>query len=75
METGDRVAIIKAQSKMHDVVPEMANKRGICVVTNDSNDVLGVLTAGDLNRLLKKGEQFFDLTVSEAMTKIRKWYR
>lgn len=69
METGDRVAIIKAQSKMHDVVPEMANKRGICVVTNDSNDVLGVLTAGDLNRLLKKGEQFFDLTVSEAMTK------
>ena len=69
METGDRVAIISSTAKMKKATIKMANNRGICVITEKNKKVKGVLTTGDLNRLLRKGESFFDIPVTEVMTR------
>jgi arabinose-5-phosphate isomerase len=52
---------------MKEAVLEMANKRGICAVLDDHNKVIGVVTTGDLNRLVKKTEHFFHIPVKEIM--------
>lgn len=67
METGDRVGRVSSDEKMKTATIEMANKRGICIIENDNGTLAGLLTVGDLNRLLKKGEHFFDIPVSDVM--------
>ena len=69
METGERVASISSSAKMKNATLKMANGRGICVIVDRQNKVKGVLTTGDLNRLLRKGETFFSIPVVEVMTK------
>ena len=69
METGERVASISSSAKMKNATIKMANSRGICVIVDRKNKVKGVLTTGDLNRLLRKGETFFSIPVVEVMTK------
>lgn len=52
---------------MREAVLEMAHKRGICPVINKQFQLLGVLTTGDLNRLLEKTEDIFKIPVKEVM--------
>jgi arabinose-5-phosphate isomerase len=47
----------------------MAAKRGICSVLDQNNHIIGVVTTGDLNRLVERTEHFFDIPVSEVMNK------
>ena len=69
METGDRLGLLSENSTMKEATIEMANKRGICVVTDDANVLLGVLTTGDLNRLLTREELFFHIPVTDVMNR------
>jgi arabinose-5-phosphate isomerase len=68
METGDRVATVKENAKMKQAVLEMAEKRGICIVIKLDYTIRGIITTGDLNRLVEKTEHFFDIPVSDIMT-------
>ena len=43
---------------MRVAVMEMAQKRGICPVINKEMNLVGVITTGDLNRLIQKTENF-----------------
>ncbi|HED09961.1 MAG TPA: CBS domain-containing protein, partial [Caldithrix abyssi] len=43
------------------------HKRGICPVVDDEQHLLGVVTTGDLNRLLEVKKDFFDIPVSRVM--------
>ena len=72
METGDRVPIVDEDATMKQAVLEMAPKRGICVVVKSNNAIAGVITTGDLNRLVERTEQFFKIPVLEVMTKTPK---
>jgi len=45
----------------------MAHKRGICPVVNKQFQLKGVLTTGDLNRLLEKTEDIFKIPVKDVM--------
>lgn len=69
MEKGDRVPHVPLNSNMKEAVLEMAAKRGICMIVDEEMHILGVITTGDLNRLVERTEQFFDIPVSEVMTK------
>jgi len=69
MEKGQDVPSVPLAAKMKQVVLEMAAKRGICMIVDKDMHVLGVVTTGDLNRLVEKTEQFFDIPVAEVMTK------
>ena len=68
MEVGDRVATVNDNDKMKQAILEMAEKRGICIVVKPDQTIKGILTTGDLNRLVEKTEHFFDIPVAEIMT-------
>jgi arabinose-5-phosphate isomerase len=67
METGNSVATVSMDATMKQAVLEMASKRGICIVVAEDKKVLGVITTGDLNRLVERTEQFFHIPVKAVM--------
>jgi arabinose-5-phosphate isomerase len=70
MHTGDAVPRVTPQTKMPDVIYEMSRKKlGITTVV-DRDRLVGVISDGDLRRLLeKRGKDALDLTAGECMTK------
>jgi arabinose-5-phosphate isomerase len=70
MHSGDAVPRVGAKTKMHDVIYEMSRKKlGITTVT-DGERLLGVISDGDLRRLLeRKGKDVMDLTAGQCVTK------
>jgi arabinose-5-phosphate isomerase len=69
MHSGDAVPRVSAQTKMPDVIYEMSRKKlGVTTVV-DSDKLLGVISDGDLRRLLeRRGKDALDLTAGECMT-------
>ena len=47
----------------------LAEKRGTVAVVDDEGRLLGVVTSGDLTRLMEREEHFFTIVVSEVMTR------
>ena len=70
MHKGDAVPRVDRQTKMPQVIYEMSRKKlGITTVT-DGNRLLGIISDGDLRRLLEhRGKDALDLTASECMTR------
>ena len=70
MHTGDAVPRVTAATRMPDVIYEMSRKKlGITTVA-DGGRLLGVISDGDLRRLLeKRGKDALDLTAEECMTR------
>jgi arabinose-5-phosphate isomerase len=69
MHTGDAVPQVSPQTRMPEVIYEMSRKKlGVTTVV-DGNRLLGVISDGDLRRLLeKRGKDALDLTAGECMT-------
>jgi len=56
-------------ASIKEVIVEMTNKRlGTTVVVNDNNNVLGIITDGDLRRMLEKTGNFDSLSAGDIMT-------
>lgn len=73
MQTRDKIALLKPDTKLELVVIAMTDYRqsGVCIV-DDSGGVsklLGVITERDIRLALLKQEQFFELTAADIMTK------
>ncbi len=69
METGARIPTVPVNATMKDVVLEMTAKRGICMITDAQQKICGLMTNGDLNRLIKKNELFFHLLARDVMNR------
>jgi arabinose-5-phosphate isomerase len=54
---------------MRECVVLLAEKRGTVPIVDSDRRVLGVVTAGDLTRLMERSEQFLDVPVSEVMNR------
>jgi len=69
MHSGDAVPRVTPQTKMPDVIYEMSRKKlGVTTVV-DGEKLVGVISDGDLRRLLeKRGKDALDLTAGECMT-------
>jgi len=67
METGEQLPFCKANEDMKKVTIEMANKRGICPIVDGDFRIAGVITTGDLNRLVEKTENFFHVLAKDVM--------
>src|SRR5690348_3231216 len=69
MHTGDAVPRVTPQTKMPDVIYEMSRKKlGVTAVV-DGEKLVGVISDGDLRRLLeKRGKDVLDLSASDCMT-------
>ena len=57
---------------MRECVVLLAEKRGTVAVVDGSGNLTGVVTAGDLTRLMEKTNAFLDIPVGEVMTKTPK---
>ena len=71
MHAGDNLPRVEAGTKMPDVIYEMSRKGlGMTTVVEDSNRLLGIITDGDLRRVMqtRKGEAF-ELSAAECMTR------
>jgi arabinose-5-phosphate isomerase len=68
MHTGADVPRVTRQTKMPDVIYEMSRKKlGVTAVV-DGEKLVGVISDGDLRRLLeKRGKDVLDLTAGESM--------
>ena len=70
MHTGDSVPMVDLKTSMHDVIYEMSNKGfGIAAVTHDGRVLDGVITDGDLRRLLQRDEEILKKTAADCMKK------
>jgi len=69
MHTGDAVPRVTPQTRMPDVIYEMSRKKlGVTAVV-DGQKLVGVISDGDLRRLLeKRGKDVLDLSAGECMT-------
>src|SRR3984957_9332885 len=71
MHAGEDAPRVLAGAKMPDVIYEMSRKGlGLAAVTDSSGKLLGIITDGDLRRvMLKKKENVLGLTAADCMTK------
>ncbi len=70
MHAGDALPRVDASTRMPDVIYEMSAKGlGMTTVVADGNRLAGVITDGDLRRLMQKREgEALQLTAGECMT-------
>ena len=70
MHTGDAVPRVTPNTPMHDVIYEMSRKKLGMTTVIDGETLVGVLSDGDLRRLLEhEGKNALDLKAGECMTR------
>jgi len=69
MHTGDAVPRVAPQTKLPGVIYEMSRKKFGVTAVVDGEKVVGIISDGDLRRLLEKsGKEALDLRAAECMT-------
>lgn len=68
----DRLPAIAPDAAMRACVILLAERRGTVVVVDAARQVLGVVTSGDLTRLMERTTDFLGIPVSEVMTRTPK---
>lgn len=71
MHTGENLPRVRPGAKMPDVIYEMSRKGlGLAAVTEDDGRLLGIITDGDLRRVMqKRHENVLDLSAADCLTK------
>jgi arabinose-5-phosphate isomerase len=69
MLTGTYVPVVRSSSLMKEAILEMTAKRGITSVVGEDGRLVGVITDGDLRRLLEKSLDIFSLRCENVMTR------
>ena len=68
MVTGD-LPLLPPSAAMRECVVLLAERRGTVAVVDEDGSLLGVVTSGDLTRLMEREEHFLSVPVAEAMTR------
>lgn len=68
----EKLPILPQSATMRDAIVQLAERRGIAIVVDSDSRILGVLTTGDLSRLMEKEENVFPVPVSGVMNKTPK---
>ena len=70
MHGGKLCPIVRADTRMRDVIYEMSSKGlGMACVVDGADALLGIITDGDLRRLMEKGGDIRALTAADVMTR------
>ena len=68
MLTAD-LPLLAPDRPMRECVVLLAERRGTVAVTNTDGALAGVVTAGDLTRLMERTDRFLDIPVGDVMTR------
>ncbi len=63
----DGIPALPPHATMREAVVLLAERRGTVAIVNEDRRVLGVVTSGDLTRLMEREENFFPVPVSKVM--------
>jgi len=63
------VPVLGPEGSMRECVVLLAERRGTVAVVDADRHLLGMVTSGDLTRLMEREEHFFTIPVSEVMTR------
>lgn len=63
----DGIPLLSENASMRDAVVLLAERRGIAIVVNDDGSVAGVITSGDLTRLMEHEENVFPVPARSVM--------
>ena len=63
----DDLPLLPRDATMRQAVVQLADRRGIVVVTDDERRLHGVLTSGDFTRLLEREERWLDVRLDGVM--------
>jgi len=63
----ENLPILPDSATMRDAVVQLAERRGIAIVTQNGGGVAGVITTGDLSRLMEHEENVFPISVKKVM--------
>ncbi len=66
---GEAYPEIGREGRMRDCIVPLAHLRGTVPIVDDARKVVGVVTAGDLTRLMERRADFLDVPVTEVMTR------
>ena len=74
MHFGKENAVVREGSSLRNAIIEMSSK-GISMVTivDEENELQGIITDGDLRRMLEKGVDVYGEIVDNVMTRSPKW--
>jgi arabinose-5-phosphate isomerase len=69
MHGGEHTPVVRIDTSMPDVIYEMSRKGlGMTCVVDDANQLLGIITDGDLRRHMSNGTDILSRRASEVMT-------
>ena len=68
MVTGRLVPVLSPDATMREAVVQLAERRGIAVVRGEDGKVAGVITSGDLTRLMEREDNVMPVPVQAVMT-------
>ena len=68
----DGLPILPESATMREAVVQLAERRGIAIVTRSDGTVAGVITTGDLSRLMDHEENVFPISVTKVMNRTPK---
>jgi arabinose-5-phosphate isomerase len=63
----DDLPVLPQSATMREAVVQLAERRGIAVITGKDGTVAGVITTGDLSRLMEHEENVFPISVVKVM--------
>ena len=66
--TTDDYPCLPTTATIRDTIVPLAEQRGTVPIVDSDEHVVGVITAGDLTRLMEREERFLDVPVSKVMT-------
>ena len=65
----DDLPLLQADATMRECIVLLAERRGTAAVVDAQGILLGVVTSGDLTRLMEHEEDFFGVPVGRVMTR------
>lgn len=69
MQTGSKIPVVRMDSSMEKVITEINSKNlGFTLVVDQGQKVVGIITDGDLRRLLVEKRDIFSMKALECMT-------
>lgn len=71
----EKLPVLEQGALMRDAVMMLAERRGTVAIVNDAGQVIGVVTAGDLTRLMERENDVFPVPVERVMNRQPKMAR
>jgi arabinose-5-phosphate isomerase len=69
MHTGSEIPVVTEDTNMKETILEMTSKRlGVTTVVDGGGRLRGIITDGDLRRLVERTDKIFSLNARDAMT-------